>query len=216
MTKKRFPYQPNAPITSDPYGEFLDVRESQARVPAGLSRGAMGKGGASHQINPKLTPEKQSKVSSFFDTRPINGTDFFQTGGSIAFSTTALLNDTETATFSYTIPTGFVAVLRGFLWQFDPVYVQGSIVSIKTFLTIDGNGVPHYNNIQDVQYRDNFVPSHLIIDQNKTLQINTVRISNIALATRSLTVNDVFYRAEFYGNVLQKRNLPQQFEVGSY
>lgn len=200
----------------DPNAEF--VNRQQQYLSAEEIDQALGIHGLSPQTVktvPEVTPTEKVDVTSTFETRPINAQDFFKSGGTLVQSTTTLLDDTETGTFSFIIPSGFVAVLRSFAWEFEPVYTQNTIITATTGLTIDGAAVKFLDVFNDLQITTSRpVQTHVIVDENQTLEIRSVRISNIAFAARGIPVPD--YVATFTGNLLQKRNLPANFEVGSF
>lgn len=164
--------------------------------------------------NSDLTPLLPVKVTSTFETRPINAQDFFRSGGSIAFSTTTLVDDTETATFSFTVPNGRVAILRQFGWQFDPIYVDSTITSMTTFISADNQRVANYDSILDLQYIEDRIPAHFIFPEKTVITITSIRLSTVSLAARALTATPT-YLAQLYGNLLLGRGLPTNFEIGN-
>lgn len=200
----------------EPNAEFQDRQEqtlTEAQVTAAL--GVHGLSPQSIKTVPELTPNEQVNVNSTFDSRPINAADFFKSGGDLVQSTTTLADDTEIGSFDFVIPSGYVAVLRNFAWEFDPIYTQNTITSVRTGLFIDGQAIKFLDVFNDLQITTSSpVNTFVIIDENRRLTINAVRLSNIAFAARGIPVPT--FVATFTGNLLQKRNLPPNFEVGSF
>lgn len=200
----------------NPNAEFQDRQDqtlSDQQVKAAL--GVHGLSAQQVKTIPELTPTEKVEVTSFFDTRPINAQDYFKSGGTLVQSTTTLADDTDTGTFTFVIPTGYVAILRAFAWEFDAVYTQNTITSVTTGLKVDDMAVKFLDVFNDLQITTSRpINTHLIIDEEQTLKITSTRISNIAFAGRGIPVPT--YVATFEGNLLQKRNLPANFEVGSF
>lgn len=145
-----------------------------------------------------------ASVRSVYDTRPINGTDF-QSAESQDITPSA--ENGGTVDFNYTVPTSYIAVLRGFEFRQSPVKIVEDL-DISFSILVDGISQLGHSNIPlppDV----GFINTHILADENSTI---TLRVIYPALYSDA-----VLYRvwSRLYGNLILTNNRPLAFEVGN-
>lgn len=145
-------------------------------------------------------PPKPVDVRSVWDTRPINAFDF-----NIPVSLSAPSTGTE-AVLEFTVPEGFVCVLRNFDIWFEPNPVGLNRSDTTWSLQLNGGDYPY--NIG--------VWFGVAIDRETCFMVanefNTVGL-RIVHAAGFVTPGSIF--ARFYGNFLQKSGLPPSLEIGN-
>ena len=154
-------------------------------------------------------PQVDRFVYSSFDTRPINGRDInYRT--SVAFAS-------QTANANFTVPQGYVFVLRkitGFVTSFP----TGGVVfdSITANLMIDGSIDPYNAGLTLIapqetgtyavnRYDVKPYEFYSVIDENSVVTYHMDCVTNF----NGRTI--VIY---FFGNLLQKTGVPANFEIG--
>lgn len=159
-------------------------------------------------------PALGTYVTTTYDARPINARDFF----------TSAINNAETdgstageipADFSFTVPQGYVAVLRGVAWDFSipSLADEGSPspdynYTFTVRLQVDGIAVPNYDDIAGFgAFLNDLVPCYVLANEGQTITLSVRITSDNAL---TIGVNQ-----KLYGNLLLSRGLPTNFEPGS-
>ncbi len=156
-------------------------------------------------------PPPLLQVQSVYDTRPINGRDFFiiinrEIGGPGTFGV------------SWPVPNNYVAVLRGFSFFIDPIPGAGGKLDYLVQLTLNGAGVglftdPASGTLRDYALiptgpvLDGLLPCHLIAGSAETIGLNLT--VNVAL------VGPFSWNVQFYGQFLPVSGVPKNFQIGS-
>lgn len=173
------------------------------------------------------SPGIPAVVTSAFDTRPINGRDFTaQDVGNLTLPAAAA----QTVSVSYTVPDGFVSILRGFAF-YPSILADVSINNQINHMDWDGILVtisvenivqPGYNEMRFLQQSKKFQPTHILANGGQTIKMditysedyidNTYQHSDYPIG---VTVEEVPIYMFLYGNDLQTRGLPLNFEVAS-
>lgn len=141
-------------------------------------------------------------VRAIFDSRPINAFDFNitqSTSGEIA----------NPVQVSFTVPNGYVAVLKRVI-TFLENPIPASVLRSDVLLTLLLNQgvVPNNERIPVGVDQDSLVNCFLIADQGSVITARfTVSAAILALLPT--------YTAHFYGNLLQKTNIPAPFEIAN-
>ncbi len=156
-------------------------------------------------------PPPLLQVQSVYDTRPINGRDFFITlEREVAAPGTNIV--------SWTVPNNYVAVLRGFEFFIDPLPGAGGKLDYITQLTLNGAGVglftdPSSGTLRDYAQiatgpvLDTLLPCHLIAGSGESIGLTLV--IGVAL------VGAFAWNVQFYGQFLPITGVPKNFQVGS-
>lgn len=172
-------------------------------------------------------PKFGALVQSTFDTRPINGQDWAASFSIGLTNSTGGQNNFGLYTISFkNFAPGFVAILRQFSVQMRGIVTNQPVSEGEFALAfiVNGSAVPFVTGPGTVTNTDgvqlpadqmrvfcqliNF-PTHVIVPEGGTLG---VQISNpIPIANDQ----EVKIHTELYGNVLQSRGLPANFEVGT-
>lgn len=204
--------KPFFPANVRPEKEF-ETREESAIKPAGVGSGVFNPASLVGGKSP-IGASSDARVISVFSGRPVNAQDFLQIGGTL---TVDGIGTTETASFSYTVPQGRVAVVGGIAFSLDLIYPAVTIVSMVTQIFVDNNPVlfmDPWNNAQIL----NRTPTFFLVDENKTITIRSIRVSTLSVAARIAATGVTYtpnFTAEISGTMLSKRGLPVNFEIGS-
>lgn len=152
-------------------------------------------------------------VRSVFDSRPVNGQDFYLTG-------TVQIN-AQNVRYStiWTVPTGYFAIVRSFRFSPDaepaaisplPSAVISPVRPVITF-AVNGIMVPGIANVRmDVTNNREF-PCFFYASPGDTITLFMDYQTEINIAADPFPVF-----AELYGNYLLASGIPPQYEVGNY
>jgi hypothetical protein len=184
-------------------GEFTD-REHQLPADANTTGGderASRLTGAMMRA-PAGEPGVGSDVRSVYDSRPVNAFDFnipvTATGGENGFGD-------EPLTCEFTVPLGFVLVLRRIHHYSDnlpPLPSRGDVVAT---LLRDGAAVPYNEDIPVGVESDDLMHFFQVYDENAKV--------GVRFSYASSTPDDV--TAHFYGNLLPKTGRPANEEIAN-
>lgn len=150
------------------------------------------------------TISQNVEVISTFDTRPINAIDFY-------FASSTSVEPTGTAQFLFTVPSGYVAVLRGFKYALQTIFTPFNRSWVTCTVNINGSAVQNYNALQLGQVVNDLVPIHAIAKEGDIIEI-AVTILAAILPPGTITID---VAAEMHGNLLLSRGLPSNFEIGN-
>ncbi|MES9858991.1 MAG: hypothetical protein ABW166_20675 [Sedimenticola sp.] len=145
-------------------------------------------------------------VTSTFDARPVNARDFLET-----FLITIVPGEGPTTeSNSFTVPDGYIGVVRGFRYFVSnvvDVFGEPFLVSLIANSTI----VSNYDNMALPQILNAPIPCYAISNylKNIGLKINHPPV-------RGGLDRDVEIRVEMYGNLLLSRGIPSQYEPANY
>jgi hypothetical protein len=141
-------------------------------------------------------------VRAVFDSRPVNGYDF-----NIVVSTSGEL--VNPITISFTVPNGYVAVLKRVISFIEsPIPASALRSDVLLTLLLNQGVVPNNANIPVGIEQDDLVRCFVIADQGSVLSARLVVSAAILALTPTYTI-------QFYGNLLQKTNIPTPFEVAN-
>lgn len=157
-----------------------------------------------------------SKVTSTFDSRPVNAQDFlFSTVGRFLLPATdpAL---PSTVKLSYPVPGGFIAVLRGYRYELLPIV---PIPHTSLILNISVNNVAQlgYKNLRHGKYLGDFAPSFLLSDTGHNIDF-VFNASKGLNAIEPDPDNPIEIREivlEVYGNLIQISGAPLALEIAN-
>lgn len=168
------------------------------------------------------SPLIESIVLTTFDARPVNGRDFYSSGGTIVAAGVEEAGSPG-AFFNYTVPNGYRAILRGYRYFLNPIIipVNGFIYSEITgrfyvgglttlVLQPNGSSVPGFDNLQHGQSQIDYQPCYILADSNEIITL-ILRFSGAykAAVPAALTI-----QIEFYGNIIENTGIPLNFEPG--
>lgn len=186
------------PLQAGP--EFIEEREHQL-PPANETGGehaAEGRATDAMERAPAGEPPKDHDVRSVYDSRPVQGFDFNitdETGeGAFPF------------TLEFTVPEGFVCVLRALHHWFDPAPLVPSRNNVQMTLLRNGNDVRFNVDIPVGAESDELVKCFLIADEFETVGVRL---------TSGLAVVDTAAFVHFYGNFLLKTDSTAQFQIAN-
>lgn len=151
---------------------------------------------------PLGAPPKPVDVRSVYDTRPVNAFDFniVETAGAEEGTAVRIVN--------FSVPEGFVCVLRNFDIWFETAVFAGEDKSDVTWTLLLNGGAFPYN--EDV-------PFGVAVDRETCFMIadefNTVGLRIVSTAGNFSSGAVTF--ARFYGNFLLKSGLPASLEIGN-
>jgi hypothetical protein len=169
------------------------------------------------------SPPQQFDVRSIYDSRPINATDFNLALNNFATEVPGGVWTGNVCDFTFTVPNGFVAVLKRLHHSFrPPPVVLGRADITATFLV---NGVLYQQGVaiqvpgltaaeiaaqivSDIPIgieSDNILESFVIADQGQNIGVRIKVTAAIAAAVPVCFVH-------LYGQLLQKTGRPAQFE----
>lgn len=156
-------------------------------------------------------PKFGTLVQSVFDTRPINGYDFYDGDRQTVLVDPCTLTVIPMSLFGFRVPQGYVAVVRRIILSnvigIPAVdIVTGILGTMNMSVLLSNVAVPGMSNVL-VLGMDAIYDTHIIADEN---QIIDVVLSDFGAAATSVTITGLLY-----GNLLLKRGLPPTFEVGS-
>lgn len=156
------------------------------------------------QVTPQGTPPDCYDVRSVYDVRPINGFDFNITSSALM---TFGVKSTVNPFVEFTVPEGFVCVLREVDIWFNPI-PPGSTRNDKYFdLTLNGGSVP-YNQTIYFGVASGKVKVFMIANEFDRVGVHVVDNANTASGS-----TDVY--CQFYGNFLPKTERPSNFEIAN-
>lgn len=185
---------------SDNGQEFID-RETQLpadsrEIGAGVVPGAL-------DGVPLGNPAVDYDVRSTYDVRPVNGTDF--TFSQVA-SPTPISESGAIWVFSFTVPKGFVAVVRWYQWAAQSP--TGSITEWNDFLgSLQRNGVDFpYNTDVFLGPASKRMPVFMLADEEQTFGVRVVSQSIDSASMGQLTM---------YGNLLLKTGRAYPYEIAN-
>jgi hypothetical protein len=206
--------QQKAPPTTRNPGVPNDINDNQRAL-------TLAEGG---QIGSPIIP---ASVTSSYDTRPINGRDFLASGMQ-TISLPALA--TEKTTLVYEVRQGFISVLRGFAFYPD-ILGDMSWTNVQSGVDFDGvtvslfvSGIAQdgYNALKLGKQMTKFMPTHILASAGQTIKLEIsytdTYINNVygGLHTyQGSLVEEIPINMFLYGNNLQTRGLPLNFEIAT-
>lgn len=153
-----------------------------------------------------------SSVRSVYDSRPINATDFLHT-----FANDLELTDpgeTETISFDYFIPGGYIGVLRGFHYEFELAVATVERTGILCSILV--------NDIVQVGYEDmtlgqitvdpQLQPTFILVPLSGKLTLKLV-FDGTPYVDGGVPIQSFFVK--LYGNLLLTQGVPLPFEIGN-
>jgi len=170
-----------------------------------------------------ISPQIPSLVESTFDTRPVNGRDFYITGREFFnWNSSFPTLNIDTISLTRNVPNGYVGILRGFRFgAFSPLAFpanesrypdMGELITAT--LLKDNVIIPGYDNIQVGQIQNELIPVHSLVNENKTFTIK-LKASNYYMEAINEHIGfniPYYFSIEMYGNELLSRGLPLEFE----
>lgn len=147
-------------------------------------------------------------VTSTYDSRPINARDFLHTQ-ILDFDFGCVPVNTSTALF--TVPDGYVGVLRGFKYNFNPIYQLDPDDTLIGTVISDGVSTQNYTDIALPQMKNSYTPIFTIANSLKTIGLRITHPNPVA-STGSETSQAII---ELYGNLLLAAGLPIQYEIAN-
>lgn len=185
--------------------EFID-REHQFPVDTGLTPAdQLNTQKAVDNMNaaPRGDPPKSYDVRSVYDSRPVQGFDF-NIVDSIAKN-----ESSNPMIVSFTVPQGYVCVLRKLHHFTDPPVSIVSRADVQVSLLVNGSAVKYNQNIPVGNESDDIVECFVIADE-----FSVVSASFNIDATIFSDVNFTMY-GQFYGQFLLKTSVNYKFEVAN-
>lgn len=201
-------------------GESFSTGNARSDVPTDMRTNAVDRADAA--AAPLGSPSLDFDVRSVYDSRPVNEVEFNEwftleglDGAPIDAAAVALLRR------AFLVPVGFVAVVRGVtvLVPNDPtitevwdgelsIMVNATTVDPPTVTTIPATSAAQINR-HNILFRDGEqITTFVIADQNQYVGVDISLVTDIALTTDNFAVG-------FYGNFLQKTNIPPQFQIAN-
>lgn len=196
-------------------------------------------------------PVQRQTVQSVFDVRPINARDFIATASAEMQATYDLetmlridtVNDSDPAITTFTVPEGYVALIRGFKFSIvdytktlnnnyndqgpGTTYIEAAFISIaqglagpEVSLKIDNTVVPNYTLMDNLGFFiDDFQECYVLVDAGETFQLS-VRCPaalDLPVYATSPASNQMLYNVTsvIKGNLLLKTGVPARYEVGT-
>lgn len=108
----------------------------------------------------------------------------------------------------FVVPTGYMAILRGFMFTGDPI-LNLDFSDVLVTILIDGIPQANYENLElGEQQFDFFIPCHILANDGQRIEL---RFDNSAAAPGvSVDVSIVFH-----GNLLLRTGVPIEYEQGN-
>jgi len=192
--------------------------------PAGIPPDIQALDDTLNKGNAKLgSPVIPASVTSVYDARPVNARDWKQTETPTLLLAVGNPPPIQTITMEYTVPLGFVSVLRGF--QFIPRIIPAIPLNATTSAYFDWVTVSilvnnivqqDYNNLKFGPVMDKAQDTFVIANE---LQIITLKVTFAAsfLDAQKLVGNfeTTPVLLQMYGNNLLTRGLPTPFEIAT-
>lgn len=161
------------------------------------------------------SPLQETLVRTTFDARPINTIDFSSTIIGIGDPAVSVV-------FNYTVPAGFVGILRGFKYRssinifgldFNPAFnVSRITVGAPGYVSALGTGVtagtndPQYTNMRYGDYMSDYMPCYIICPPSQTI--------TLFLESNNVLYIGATWQAHFYGNLLLSDGVPSKMQPG--
>ena len=147
-------------------------------------------------------------VTSTYDARPVNARDFLFTGSitSFMFGCTQV----NTAELLFTVPNGYVAVIKGFKYEWDPVLALASDGVITATLISDNVNVLNYTAIQVPQIINDFIPAYALCNPGKQVGLELTHPQPVNPSGSGQDAATAYI--EIYGNLLLAQGYPVQYE----
>lgn len=186
-----------------PTEELVEQREHQLTNVGDISPGAQSAiARDAYDQTPIGTVPLAYDVRAIYDSRPINAYDF-----NIPVSASGEL--TNPITISFTVPNGYVCVLKRVITFIeDPIPSPAKRSDVLLTLLLNQGVVPNNENIPIGVEQDSLVNCFVIADQGSVLSAR-LTVSAAVLAGSST------YWVQFYGQFLQKTNIPASFEIAN-
>lgn len=170
---------------------------------------------ASAQGAPLGTLPQKTRVQTVFDARPTNSRDFSKS--SFETMSTTVADVVTPASLIFTIPKGYIGILRGFRWSFNDNLPYGiSADSPNNFefqaaIYVEDTVQEDYDQLGDLGiFLNDLQPCYILANELKNLELRLTPITDTGTASSA----DV--RLELYGNLLLRKGIPLPFEPGSY
>lgn len=141
-------------------------------------------------------------VRAIYDSRPINAYDF-----NIAVSTSGEV--ANPITMSFTVPNGYVCVLKRIITFIEnPIPASSDRVDVLLTALVNQGVFPFNESIPVGVDQSDLFNCFIIADQGSEVAARLV----VSAAILALAPT---YTAQFYGQFLQKTNIPPAFEIGN-
>jgi len=175
---------------------------------------------------PTGAPPQQYDVRSIYDSRPINATDFNLSISNFSAENAGGVWNGNFCDFTFTVPNGYVAVLRELHHSFTPppviagrsevtasFLINGALYQQPVQFAADnlGDSDLALQTVTDIPIgleSDDILQGFVIADQGQTLG---VRIK----VTAAIAAVEPVCHAHLYGQLLQKTGRPAQFEIAN-
>ena len=156
------------------------------------------------------TQPQATYVTTTFDARPINARDFV-VSELVEFDSGEFGNPAD---LTFTVPNGYVGILRGFKWSFRAQAIRdmialGANVNFENFILVDGTIQPNYDDIGDIgEWMNDLFPCYILADSNQSITLRLKPAGDIPAFTGKIKMT-------MHGNLLLAKSLPLQYEPGS-
>lgn len=112
---------------------------------------------------------------------------------------------------TYTVPRGYMAILRGFRYAFDPQMPAIPRDDMRVSLFVGNIGVQDYLALRLPQVVTDYIPCYVIADENQVITITINFVTNIVFPPGG----SIACYNELYGNLLLKTGVPSILEPGN-
>lgn len=194
-------YTPD-PLKAPPFFPS-SIRQARSSIPPDIAAE-----NARRELGGKIhSPKIDKLVNSVFDTLPVNARDFYSIG-QLTVNSKADLNIDPTQ-FDYTVPSGYVAILRGFKFHNETIEYPDISSYVTTSILIEGIVQPDYSRLPLGQTSGGMIPIHAMASESKIISIQVHPTIGFAFNT---TENTQTFIVTLFGNLLLSRGLPLEFE----
>lgn len=203
------------------------VRDPQGRTPPGSPPGhpsqvadlARGTGIdrylKTHDV-PRVAPPLAFEVSSTYDSRPVQGTDFQETGcNSLVFAGSPATFPAVSLTFI--VPENKIAVLRGFRYQVSPQpinIVTEGFCWLQSDLFDNDAVIKQYSEMVHPLFMRKLFPIFAIVDERHRLRLTLSQISDSEI-TGDMAGETLGVQLALYGNLILKTGIPKEFQIAN-
>ena len=125
----------------------------------------------------------------------------------------------------FTVPEGYVGVLRSFRFEVEPQVVDSDILNtgglsgqyedITTTLLVDGIPVPEYEGLTLGQATREFIPCYVLANENQVFSIRFFTTDAFNDLYNDAGVERYFINVQFHGNLLLRTGVPIEYEPGN-
>ena len=169
------------------------------------------------------SPVIPASVTSVYDGRPINARDFKVTDIITLKGDGNPVPVAQTLQSNYTVPLGFVSVLRGF--QFQPYMIPDAKIEntvnndvfnwTEVTLLINGINQDGYSQLKFGSIMDDPQEIFIIASELQVITFQVKFLSNFIKAQGTVPVETTPVMMQMYGNNLLTRGLPTPFEIAT-